>query len=55
MDSSDSNHLNEAVHCLSNVLRNATLAGLPLLVLANKQDASGAKDLAMVTIRSDKI
>ena len=48
MDSSDSSHLNEAAQSLAKVLRNSTLAGLPLLVLANKQDLSDAKDLVEV-------
>ncbi|CAB3991667.1 ADP-ribosylation factor 15 isoform X1 [Paramuricea clavata] len=48
VDSSDSSHLNEAAQSLAKVLRNSTLAGLPLLVLANKQDLSDAKDLVEV-------
>ncbi|XP_028416484.1 ADP-ribosylation factor-like protein 15 [Dendronephthya gigantea] len=44
VDSSDNGHLNEAAQCLSKVLCNTTLSGLPLLILANKQDLSNAKD-----------
>jgi ADP-ribosylation factor-like protein 13B len=50
VDSSDSSYLNEAAQCLSNVLRNPTLSGLPLLVLANKQDLDDAKDVNEVTM-----
>ena len=49
VDSSDSSDLNEAAQCLSNVLRNPTLSGLPLLILANKQDLDNAKDVNEVT------
>jgi signal recognition particle receptor subunit beta len=55
VDSSDSNHLNEAAQCLPKVLRNSTIAGLPLLILANKQDLSDAKDLYKVTWRPNFI
>ena len=52
VDSSDSNHLNEAAQCLLKVLRNSTIAGLPLLILANKQDLSDAKDLDKVNMEA---
>ena len=48
VDSSDGNHLREAAQCLSKVLQNTSLSGLPLLILANKQDVSSAKGLEEV-------
>ena len=49
VDSSDNSDLNEAAVSLSNALRNPTLSGLPLLILANKQDLDNAKDVNEVT------
>lgn len=45
VDSSDSRHLEEASYCLVKVLSSPFLKGLPLLILANKQDVENAKDL----------
>ena len=48
VDSSDSRHLEEASYCLVKVLSSPFLKGLPLLILANKQDVENAKDLEEV-------
>ncbi len=42
VDSADSARLEEARDVLQQLLNNAELAGIPLLVFANKQDATGA-------------
>ena len=42
MDSSDEKQLDEACDCLVKVLSTPALYGLPLLIVANKQDLPGA-------------
>ena len=42
VDAADTARLEEAREVLQQLLNNAELAGIPLLVLANKQDAAGA-------------
>ncbi|XP_046856584.1 ADP-ribosylation factor-like protein 15 [Xenia sp. Carnegie-2017] len=44
IDSSDNRHLEQAAECLSRLLNHPILSGLPLLILANKQDVANAKD-----------